>query len=242
MEPGSAWDHLTLRGQISTFRDSNSQTLGLQEHCLLLPLRRLLVSLMMGIFPDFQQRLFPLFPFGVTKWTGLKCAICFSRREMSWFAFAEIAWPPTREWQGCPWRFSHKGASWPHLASHNISCGFLRLSADPEHGDDLRHTQPLVMPDIYGPIGRRASSVQPQTGHIHTLTKRDTKTIPAAGKPCHPLLHRWVGKGRQKLFGLKEHLSLQWERTQTALHGKDHFCQLLARQQEQEHSKPKCPL
>lgn len=88
------------------------------------------------------------------------------------------------------------------------------------------------MPDIYGPVGIGARLVQPQKRH-----KKPGLLLEGLALHC-------CIDGVGKLFSLKEHLPLQWERTQTALppHGKGCFCQLLARLPEQEHSESQCPL
>lgn len=117
--------------------------------------------------------------------------------------FAERAWPPAREGHGYPWRLLREGALWPNLVSDNRAWGFLRLSADPVRGDDLRHTQLSVMPDTHAPC-----SVQPHSCSVPEETKGPVLLLKVS--TTH-LCRDSTGKGVQELFSLKEHLPLQWE-------------------------------
>lgn len=99
---------------------------------------------------------------------------------------------------------------------------FLRLNADPEQGDDLRHTKLLGMPDIYDPVGRGSAPTRfsPKQATFLLLPKEIQRpALLLVSLAIHSCLDG-VKKGGQEIFGVKEHPSLQWERTQIALHGK----------------------
>lgn len=192
----------------------SSQTLGLEEHWLLPPWEADNLSLHGNLrrFTQPSKRELSHLPSVVTKGTRLKkIIISFSEIE-SWFTFgpgfAKRVWPPTREWEHYPRRLLSKGASWPNLASCNGSWGFLGLSTEPEFGNDVGHTQPLVMPDSCGPVEQGHAKFSPRQG-----ARRDTKNSPAAGRPCTHSCSDGVGKGVQELFDLKEHLPLKCGRT-----------------------------
>lgn len=145
--------------------------------------------------------------------------------------FAERAWPPAREGHGYPWRLLREGALWPNLVSDNRAWGFLRLSADPVRGDDLRHTQLSVMPDTHAPC-----SVQPHSCSVPEETKGPVLLLKVS--TTH-LCRDSTGKGVQELFSLTSLCSgKKGSSNHTALHGKGHLYQFLALWPGQEHSEP----
>lgn len=66
------------------------------------------------------------------------------------------------------------------------------------------------------------------------MTERDTKTSPTAGKPCYPLLSRWSKEGRAGALWCKGAPFSAVGKNPDSPAWESHFCQLLARQPEQD--------